>query len=178
MANPKPRDIYDFDPNEMDQQAADIRSRFAARTRARALAHSLSNPSSAPVSQPPQASGPQYMELFILPEGASALAVSIEESPKSRSLELRSRRELKGLNKKPWYNLEAALAYTRGTQQAQSCLICARGNGPFRRCITFPEEFNGACCNCRYGGGGSGCDFHSSATGTPKKPLCTSNFAI
>jgi hypothetical protein len=72
-------------------------------------------------------------------------------------------------------NLEAALAFMRGTQAEKACTYCAEGKGPFKFCITFDQLFRGACSNCRYNGNGSGCTFHEL---NAKDALPSSSFAV
>jgi hypothetical protein len=102
-----------------------------------------------------------YPELKTLPSKTQPIAKAIFPLPAVRTLELRSGKILKGLEKGK-VNLEASLGQVRGTVPSAPCIRCARTvrvKGPFTTCIVVPGQFDGACCNCRYNDDGSGCDF-------------------
>lgn len=107
---------------------------------------------------------PGYPELEHLPDDASRTAAALIELPVRRNLELRKDRVLKGIHKGKG-NCEAALGQVRGfLPPSGPCIRCSkiarRPKGPFATCIVVPGQFDGACCNCRYNGDGSGCNFH------------------
>lgn len=153
------RDIYDFDVEEEEERAARVPRRLDLPSSNLPIPAHLrlqTGPSRAPVAPP------SYMELFQLPPNATLVAQRIETSPEVRNLELRPGKNLVSLAKGK-ANLEAALAYTRGTLAATPCASCAkarRPRGPFLQCVIYPGEFDGACCNCRYGDEGTVCTMH------------------
>jgi hypothetical protein len=75
-------------------------------------------------------------------------------------------------------SLHAALAHTRGEEQASHCgclfenprqrgliwdlskLHKIRGIGPFTKCVCLTEALNGSCTNCHYSGRGKECSLH------------------
>ncbi|TVY44916.1 hypothetical protein LSUB1_G000562 [Lachnellula subtilissima] len=117
------------------------------------------------------ASPPTYDELTKLPNTTSSVARRIYGMEEVRELELRDGRKLNNLGR---FNLEPALAYTRGEEADEPCASCAkakRPKGPFQRCIVLAGEFNRACCNCRYNNEASGCTLyrpHSTPTDRSK----------
>ncbi|TVY29996.1 hypothetical protein LHYA1_G001254 [Lachnellula hyalina] len=123
------------------------------------------------LTQPQTASPRNYEELTKLPDTTSSVARRIYNMKEVRELELRDGRTLNNLGR---FNLEPALAYTRGEEADETCASCAkakRPKGPFQRCIVLAGEFNRACCNCRYNNEASGCTLyrpHSTPTDRSK----------
>ncbi|CZR67356.1 uncharacterized protein PAC_17255 [Phialocephala subalpina] len=118
--------------------------------------------SSHDVPTAPPAHHIEYPPLGQLPHSPTQNAARIWAKAEVRDLELRPGKKLHSLEKGK-YNLEATLAYTRGMETEGPCDTCARIKqplGPFQKCVVIPDEFNGACTNCRYNNDGSRCYLH------------------
>lgn len=96
-----------------------------------------------------------YPELIKLPPNATAVAHQITLLPEQRKLELRPGKTLKF--DKQEANLEAALAYEKGTLAPSACDKCSRGHGHFAQCIVLPGFFFEECCSCKYNNMGASC---------------------
>jgi hypothetical protein len=157
-ANKRKDDIYDI-PSDDPDSVHDILSRQHVQP------INPSAPRPPPRIRPPpppHAPPQQYFDLLVLPDNATDVAKRINNKAEVREIELRQGKELKGLEKGK-ANLEASLAYTRGTEPSQPCATCSnekRPRGPFKRCIVVEDEFDGACTNCRYNDEGKVCTFH------------------
>jgi hypothetical protein len=160
MAN---RDIYNMPSDDSEDDPVVFRERQRQRR------HARQNPGATPL--PPRHPSPPpppllYPELDTIPANASqtARAIAALPVPAGRTLDLRDRATLKGLDKGK-ANLEASLGQLRGNAPANGpCTRCARTGrytkGPFKSCVVVPNQFDGACCNCRYNDDGSGCSLH------------------
>jgi hypothetical protein len=154
-ANKRKDDIYDM-PSDNPDSVHDILSRRHIQP------INPSAPRPPPRTRPPPPPPQQYFDLLVLPDNATEVVKRINNKAEVREIELRQGRELKGLEKGK-ANLEASLAYTRGTESSQACTTCSnkkRPRGPFKRCIVMEGEFDGACTNCRYNDDGKVCTFH------------------
>ncbi|KUJ12801.1 uncharacterized protein LY89DRAFT_194462 [Mollisia scopiformis] len=112
-----------------------------------------------------------YPSLAKLPRNCSLVARRSSEKQEVRDLELCANTELVFRNGNRSSKLEAALAYTRGEEAKKVCMNCARlgPNDPFQKCIVMPNEFEGACTNCRYNNAGNSCSLQRSIV-VPRKP--------
>lgn len=66
---------------------------------------------------------------------------------------------------------EACVGQIAGTVQAQPCLQCTRGLGPWVECIVVEGEFKGSCCNCHYKIRGKDCSFRAGTSSHVKVNL-------
>jgi hypothetical protein len=129
------------------------------------LSHRYVQPINPPALRPPPRTPPppqQYFDLLVLPDNVTDVAKRINNKAEVREIELRQGKELKGLEKGK-ANLEASLAYTRGTEPSQACATCSnekRPRGLFKLYIVVEGEFDGACTNCRYNDEGKVYTFH------------------
>jgi hypothetical protein len=128
-ANKRKDDIYDM-PSDDPDSVHDILSRRHVQP----INPSAPRPPPRTRPPPPPTAPPQqYFDLLVLPDNATDVAKRINNKAEVREIELRQGRELKGLEKGK-ANLEASLAYTRGTEPSQPYATCSnkkRPRGPF-----------------------------------------------
>lgn len=83
---------------------------------------------------------------------------TLEEMDIVRPIRLRPGRFLKFARPT---NKHATSGQSRGPLAQTPCLSCQRHIGPFTECVVVPGLFKGACCNCVYNSGSTGCSFRS-----------------
>lgn len=121
-----------------------------------------------PLSPPEQQATPQKTttttEQMALESGYdgfkvdSAFAKRMSRDPGQRLAE--QRREGQELNLVRRSNVEALFAQIAGTEAANSCTHCKKGQGPWTVCVVYSGQMMGSCANCWFNASGSRCSFH------------------
>lgn len=57
-------------------------------------------------------------------------------------------------------NVEALFAQIAGTEAANPCTHCRKGQGPWTVCVVYNGQMMGSCANCWFNASGSRCSFH------------------
>lgn len=114
-----------------------------------------------PTEAPPQHKTTEQMAQESGYEGFkvdSAFAKRMSRDPGQRLAE--QRREGQELNLVRRSNVEALFAQIAGTEAANSCTHCKKGQGPWTVCVVYSGQMMGSCANCWFNASGSRCSFH------------------
>lgn len=117
-----------------------------------------------PVEAPPQHKTTEQMAQESGYEGFkvdSAFAKRMSRDPGQRLAE--QRREGQELNLVRRSNVEALFAQIAGTEAANSCTHCKKGQGPWTVCVVYSGQMMGSCANCWFNASGSRCSFHGTS---------------
>ncbi|CAN8096905.1 unnamed protein product [Discula destructiva] len=104
----------------------------------------------------------------------SAFAKRMSRDPGQRLAE--QRREGQELNLVRRSNVEALFAQIAGTEAANSCTHCKKGQGPWTVCVVYSGQMMGSCANCWFNASGSRCSFHEKSQ--PPQPVATHPYAV
>lgn len=88
----------------------------------------------------------------------SAFAKRMARDPGQRLAE--QRRHGQDLNLVRRSNVEALFAQIAGTEAANPCSHCRKGQGPWTVCVVYNGQMMGSCANCWFNASGSRCSFH------------------
>ncbi|PSR94198.1 hypothetical protein BD289DRAFT_472655 [Coniella lustricola] len=88
----------------------------------------------------------------------SAFAKRMSRDPGQRLAE--QRRHGQDLNLVRRSNVEALFAQIAGTEAANPCTHCRKGQGPWTVCVVYNGQMMGSCANCWFNASGSRCSFH------------------
>lgn len=92
----------------------------------------------------------------------SAFAKRMSRDPGQRMAE--QRRDGQDLNLVRRSNVEALFAQIAGTEAANPCTHCRKGQGPWTVCVVYSGQMMGSCANCWFNASGSRCSFHGMFT--------------
>lgn len=92
----------------------------------------------------------------------SAFAKRMSRDPGQRMAE--QRRHGQDLNLVRRSNVEALFAQIAGTEAANPCTHCRKGQGPWTVCVVYSGQMMGSCANCWFNASGSRCSFHGMFT--------------
>lgn len=88
----------------------------------------------------------------------SAFAKRMARDPGQRLAE--QRRLGQDLNLVRRSNVEALFAQIAGSEAANPCSHCRKGQGPWTVCVVYSGQMMGSCANCWFNASGSRCSFH------------------
>lgn len=88
----------------------------------------------------------------------SAFAKRMSRDPGQRLAE--QRRQGQDLNLVRRSNVEALFAQIAGSEAANPCAHCRKGQGPWTVCVVYSGQMMGSCANCWFNASGSRCSFH------------------
>lgn len=88
----------------------------------------------------------------------SAFAKRMARDPGQRLAE--QRRHGQDLNLVRRSNVEALFAQIAGSEAANPCAHCRKGQGPWTVCVVYSGQMMGSCANCWFNASGSRCSFH------------------
>lgn len=88
----------------------------------------------------------------------SAFAKRMSRDPGQRLAE--QRRHGQDLNLVRRSNVEALFAQIAGSEAANPCAHCRKGQGPWTICVVYSGQMMGSCANCWFNASGSRCSFH------------------
>lgn len=95
----------------------------------------------------------------------SAFAKRMSRDPGQRMAE--QRRHGQDLNLVRRSNVEALFAQIAGTEAANPCTHCRKGQGPWTACVVYSGQMMGSCANCWFNASGSRCSFHEKSQPVP-----------
>jgi hypothetical protein len=91
----------------------------------------------------------------------SAFAKRMSRDPGQRLAE--QRRQGQDLNLVRRSNVEALFAQIAGSEAANPCAHCRKGQGPWTVCVVYSGQMMGSCANCWFNASGSRCSFHGAS---------------
>lgn len=91
----------------------------------------------------------------------SAFAKRMSRDPGQRLAE--QRRHGQDLNLVRRSNVEALFAQIAGSEAANPCAHCRKGQGPWTVCVVYSGQMMGSCANCWFNASGSRCSFHGTS---------------
>lgn len=94
----------------------------------------------------------------------SAFAKRMSRDPGQRLAE--QRRHGQDLNLVRRSNVEALFAQIAGSEAANACTHCRKGQGPWTVCVVYSGQMMGSCANCWFNASGSRCSFHGRSCAT------------
>lgn len=95
----------------------------------------------------------------------SAFAKRMSRDPGQRLAE--QRRQGQDLNLVRRSNVEALFAQIAGSEAANPCAHCRKGQGPWTVCVVYSGQMMGSCANCWFNASGSRCSFHGASSPLP-----------
>lgn len=100
----------------------------------------------------------------------SAFAKRMSRDPGQRLAE--QRRHGQDLNLVRRSNVEALFAQIAGTEAANPCAHCRKGQGPWTICVVYSGQMMGSCANCWFNASGSRCSFHGTSIAGESLYIC------
>ncbi|KAF4123154.1 Protein of unknown function (DUF3716) [Geosmithia morbida] len=115
---------------------------------------------------PPRTAGDVARELYGDDVNMSSPACRLMAEMKAVRIP-KQRRTWQGVNTRRRSNVEALLCQITGEESERPCKSCAKGHGPWTRCILVPGFMCGSCANCWFNASGVRCTYHAGGQPQP-----------